>query len=157
MLKIRIMVLDKTRSPFLKEGESFYLSRIKKYIQVNWTEIKPVPIKKGRSAAQILSLEGQAILRKLASNDYAVALDRSGKQYQSEKLARWLDHLSGQAVGWICFIIGGPLGLSTDIIDRADHVLSLSRMTLTHEMSRLILLEQIYRSMTILRGEKYHK
>ena len=157
MLKIRIMVLDKTRSPFLKEGESFYISRIKKYAQVGWTEIRPVPIKKGRSKIQILSMEGHAIERKLLPDDYVVALDRSGKQYHSEELAMWLGQLSGQAGGWICFIIGGPLGLSKAIIDRADLVLSLSRLTLTHEMSRLILLEQIYRSMTILRGEKYHK
>ena len=117
----------------------------------------PSPANKGRAEGEILSLEGNAFRRRLASEDYLVALDRSGKQYRSEGFARWLDQLSGQARGRICFVIGGPLGLSKDLIDRADHVLSLSRMTFTHEMSRLILLEQIYRAMTILRGEKYHK
>jgi 23S rRNA (pseudouridine1915-N3)-methyltransferase len=68
-----------------------------------------------------------------------------------------LDRLSTGAEGWISFVIGGPLGLSQELLDQADKILSLSRLTLTHEMSRLLLLEQLYRAFTIIRGEKYHK
>ena len=157
MLKLKIIVVDRTRSSFLKEGESFYLERLRKYVQVEWVEVKPAQIKKGRPEEQILSTEGEAIARKLAPRDYLVPLDRSGHQFDSEQLATWLDRLSTSTGGWVSFIIGGPLGLPKALLDRADKILSLSRLTLTHEMSRLLLLEQLYRACTILRGEKYHK
>ena len=157
MLKVKVIVVDRTRSPFLREGESFYLKRIDRYIQFNWVEVKPSKAIKGKPVAQILAQEGQNIEKKLMPRDYLVALDRSGKPCGSRELAAWLDQLSDQAGRWISFIIGGPLGLSADILKRADRVLSLSKLTLTHEMSRLILLEQLYRAMTILRGESYHK
>jgi 23S rRNA (pseudouridine1915-N3)-methyltransferase len=157
VLKLKIIVVDRTRSSFLKEGESFYLERLRKYVQAEWVEVKPSKIKKGRPEEQILSTEGEAIARKLAPRDYMVPLDRSGHEFDSEQLAAWLDSLSTNMGGWVSFIIGGPLGLSKELLDRADKVFSLSRLTLTHEMSRLLLLEQLYRAFTILRGEKYHK
>jgi 23S rRNA (pseudouridine1915-N3)-methyltransferase len=95
--------------------------------------------------------------RKLSPRDYVVALDRAGESLDSEELARWLEHLSRRAPGGVSFLIGGPLGLSKTLLNRAQKVLSLSRLTLTHEMSRLLLLEQLYRAMTILKGGKYHK
>ena len=157
MLKLKIIVVDRTKSSFLKAGESFYLERLRKYVQVEWVEVKPVKIKKGRLEEEILSKEGQAIARKLAPMDYIVPLDRSGHEFDSEGLATWLDNLSTSTGGWVSFIIGGPLGLSKELLDRASKILSLSRLTMTHEMSRLLLLEQLYRAFTILRGEKYHK
>ena len=157
MLKLKIIVVDRTRSSFLKAGESFYLERLRKYVQVEWIEVKPAKIKKSRPEEEILSIEGQAIARKLAPRDYRVLLDRSGHAFDSEGLAAWLDNLSTSTGGWVSFIIGGPLGLSQELLDQAGKILSLSRLTLTHEMSRLLLLEQLYRAFTILRGERYHK
>ena len=157
MLKMRIIVVDRTRSPFLKDGEVFYLDRLRKYVQVDWVEVKPVKITQGRPALEILTVEGKRIVQSLAQRDYSVCLDRSGNQYDSEKLAAWLTSLINRGEQWVSFIIGGPLGLSKDILHRSREVLSLSQFTLTHEMSRLILLEQLYRALTILRGEKYHK
>ena len=157
MLKLKIIVVDRTRSSFLKAGESFYLERLRKYVQVEWIEVKPAKIKKSRPEEEILSIEGQAIGRKLAPRDYRVLLDRSGHAFDSEELAAWLDNLSTSTGGWVSFIIGGPLGLSQELLDQAGKILSLSRLTLTHEMSRLLLLEQLYRAFTILRGERYHK
>jgi 23S rRNA (pseudouridine1915-N3)-methyltransferase len=157
VLKLRIIVVDRTRSSFLKEGESFYLERLRKYVQVEWVEVKPAKIRKGRPEQEILGTEGAAIARKVAPRDYLVPLDRSGQQFDSEALAAWLESLSTLTEGWVSFIIGGPLGLSKELLDRASKILSLSRLTLTHEMSRLLLLEQLYRAFTILRGEKYHK
>ena len=157
MLKMRIIVVDRTRSTFLKEGEVFYLDRLRKYVQVDWVEVKPVKITQGRPALEILTVEGERIVQSLAQRDYSVCLDRSGNQYDSEKLAAWLTSLINRGEQWVSFIIGGPLGLSKDILHRSREVLSLSQFTLTHEMSRLILLEQLYRAFTILRGEKYHK
>jgi len=86
-----------------------------------------------------------------------VAMDRNGRQYDSKGLAEWLSGLSTSNRGWVSFVIGGPLGLSRDILDRSDHVLALSKLTLTHEMCRLFLTEQVYRAFTIMAGEKYHK
>jgi len=157
VLKLRIIVIDRTRSSFLKEGESFYLERLRRYVQVEWVEVKPAKIRKGRPEQEILGTESDAIARKVAPRDYLVPLDRSGQQFDSEALTAWLESLSTRTQGWISFIIGGPLGLSKELLDRADKILSLSRLTLTHEMSRLLLLEQLYRAFTILRGEKYHK
>lgn len=157
MPKIRLIVVDRTRSPFLKEGESFYIERLQKYARVEWVEIKPTKIKKGLSTEEILATEGQKIARRLGPRDYLVSLDRSGDQHDSAGLAAWLNKLATGAWDRITFIIGGPLGLSGEILERSRKILSLSRLTLTHEMSRLLLLEQLYRAFTILRGEKYHK
>ncbi len=156
MLKIKIIVVDRTRSPFLAEGESFYLDRLKKYAHTEWVEVKPARIKKGRPTEEILATEGKAIAKNLLPRDYVVALDRSGKAYDSEGLAARIDQLS-LAHSRLTFFIGGPLGISKEILKNANEILSLSRMTLTHEMSRLLLLEQLYRAFTIINNEKYHK
>ncbi|NTV56550.1 MAG: 23S rRNA (pseudouridine(1915)-N(3))-methyltransferase RlmH [Deltaproteobacteria bacterium] len=157
MIKIRIIVADRTRSPFLAEGEAFYLKRLQSYAQVEWIEVKPVRMTKGRPEEEILHLEGQALIRKRGPKDYLVALDRTGRQYGSEEFAGRLEKVAMNASGGITFMIGGPLGLSGDVLAESDEILSLSRFTFTHEMSRVLLLEQIYRAFTILKGEKYHK
>lgn len=157
MIKIKCMVIDKTRSPFLRDGESFYLERLRRYARVEWIEVKPVKVKKGRPEESILAEEAKAIEQRLDRNDFRVVLDRKGEDYTSKGLARWLNRMAVHEQGWVTFIIGSPLGLSKEIISSAGKVLSLSRLTLTHEMTRLILLEQLYRGMTILKGEKYHK
>ena len=157
MTKIRIIVVDRTRSPFLAEGEAFYLKRLQNYAQVEWIEVKPVKMTKARSETEILRLEGQALIRKKGPKDYLFVLDRSGRQYGSEEFAERLEKAVLNARGQITFMIGGPSGLSRDAMAEADEILALSKFTLTHEMSRLLLLEQIYRAFTILKGEKYHK
>ena len=157
MLKIKFIVVDRTRSPFLKEAENFYLDRLRKYTRVEWDEVKPAKIKKGKPDKGILTTEGQNIACKIEQKDYVVALDRNGDQYDSKELSDWMDRLSVSVDGWVCFVIGGPLGLSKEITDRAEKILSLSRLTLTHEMCRIFLVEQVYRAFTIMKGEKYHK
>jgi 23S rRNA (pseudouridine1915-N3)-methyltransferase len=157
MLKIRFIVVDRTRSLFLKEGESFYLRRLRRYANIEWTEIRPEKIRKGRPEEEILRKEGESMMERLGSGDYIIALDRTGMQYDSDELACWLGRLSIDIGGRVCFMIGGPLGLSKEIVDRADQILSLSRLTLTHEMCRLFLLEQVYRAFTIMKGHRYHR
>jgi 23S rRNA (pseudouridine1915-N3)-methyltransferase len=157
MLKIKFIVVDKTRASFIKEGEAFYLARLKRYVQTEWLEVKPVRIIKGYQEEDIKRAEGKSILQKAATGDYLIALDRSGRQYDSKAISDWLSRLSINVRGSVCFTIGGPVGLSNEVLEKADSRLSLSRMTLTHEMSRIILLEQLYRAFTIIHGEKYHK
>jgi 23S rRNA (pseudouridine1915-N3)-methyltransferase len=157
MLKIRFIVVDRTRASFLNEGESAYLERLNRYAQIQWIEVKPVGMKKGRTEEDIIRTEGHAIAKRLRPNDHVIALEPSGKQYNSEKFAAWLVKLSISVRGWVSFVIGGPMGLSREISDRANSILSLSKMTLTHEMCRIFLLEQVYRAFTIMEGRKYHK
>ena len=156
MLKIRFIVVDRTRSPFLKQGESFYLDRLRKYAHTEWVEVKPARIKKGRSPKEILTAEGDSIAKRFIPREYLIALDRKGKSYDSDELAARIEDLS-TTQNRLGFVIGGPLGLSKEILDRAHEIFSLSRFTLSHEMSRLLLLEQLYRAFTIIHGEKYHK
>ena len=158
MLKLRFIVVDRTREVFLKDGESFYLNRLRKYVQADWKEVKPAKITKQRPPKEVMDEEAGNLLKMISSGDHVVALDRLGKQFDSETMARWLEQLSIEQVGGhVCFLIGGPMGLSKTILKKADLVLSLSKLTLTHEMARLFLLEQLYRSMTIIKGHKYHK
>ncbi len=156
MLKIKIIVVDRTRSDFLKQGETFYMKRLKRYARTEWVEVKPTGIKKGRPIFKILDAEGDSIAKNFVPRDYIIALERSGEAYGSKKLASHLEKLS-LTHDRLTFVVGGPLGLSKAILDRSHEIFSLSRLTLTHEMSRLILLEQLYRAFTIIRGEKYHK
>ena len=123
MLKIKFIVVDRTRSPFLKKGELFFLDRLQNYTRVKWIEIKPVRINKGVTSEEIINKEGEAVALKLSKTDYVVALDRKGHHFNSKAMAGWLNSLSTYLRGWICFVIGGPLGLSNEILDRADNSL----------------------------------
>lgn len=132
------------------------MDRLKRYARAEWIEVKPVKIKKSKPVAEIVATEGNHLLKNLLPRDYTVALDRSGISVDSKGLAAWIEKLS-LSHDRITFLIGGPLGLSKEVLDSSHSILSLSRLTLTHEMSRLFLLEQLYRALTINRGEKYHK
>lgn len=155
-MKIKIIVVDRTRLPFLADGVSFYLDRLKRYAHTEWVETRPARIKKGRTVQNILDEEESFIAKKLLPRDYVIALDRSGRTYDSEELAARIEKLS-ISHNQLAFVVGGPLGLSEKILSNYHETLSLSRMTMTHEMSRLFLLEQLYRAFTIINNEKYHK
>lgn len=157
MLRLNFIVVDRTRSSFIREGEEEYLKRLKRFVGYRWTEVKPVKISKNTPDEEIIKKEGENILAKVEAGDYMIALDRTGKQCSSEYFAAMFKKLSVENKGQVCFVIGGPLGLSKDVLYRADHIMSISEMTLTHEMVRLILTEQIYRAFTIIEGHKYHK
>ena len=105
MLKIKFIVVDRTRSSFLKKGEIFFLDRLKNYSNVEWIEVKSSKIKKSALPEEIVRKEGLSIGTKLSSTDYVVALDRKGAQFDSEELADWLADLTMSARGAICFII----------------------------------------------------
>lgn len=106
---------------------------------------------------EVLEREGKRIEAKLTEKEYVIVLDREGRTYPSEGFSRLLDQISQQSIRQITFIIGGPLGISEHVKARSNERLSLSKMTFTHEMAALFLLEQIFRACTILRGPQYHK
>lgn len=156
MPKIKIIVVGNTKASFLKEGESLYLKRLRRYTTIDWIEVKPARITKGTPREKLLASEGLSMEKRFHSRDHIIVLDVSGRGYSSEALSSRIERLSWRGDP-LCFVIGGPLGISKEILRKANETLSLSKLTLTHEMSRVLLLEQLYRAFTIQKGEKYHK
>jgi 23S rRNA (pseudouridine1915-N3)-methyltransferase len=155
-LRAELIFSGKTKEPYLAAGIKDYLKRLSHYIKVEIKTIKEERIKKGEPETVIREKQSRNLLQ-YVQGAYLVCLDISGKQLDSLELAAQLEKWEMQGLKKISFVIGGPLGLSADILQQADFVLSLSRMTFTHEMARLLILEQLYRSCTIKAGEKYHK
>jgi 23S rRNA (pseudouridine1915-N3)-methyltransferase len=146
-VRLRIVAGGKIREKHLRVALDDYLGRLKRYLPV---EEKEVP--QGRGAKSL-----QAIARAIPDRYEIWALDADGKEPTSEQLARWLDTRMTSGVKGIALVIGGSDGLPRNVLDKADLKLSLSRLTLPHRIARLVLAEQLYRAMTILRGEPYHK
>jgi len=155
-MHLKILAVGENKVGYLVQGEADYLHRMKRYcrIEMQWVPGEKIG-KKG--SKEVTRIEGEKLLKLVSSPRTAVVLDRRGEMLSSEALAKKIAEWQNEGKREIVFIIGGTLGLSDAVLDRADFVLSLSKMTFTHEMVRLILLEQLYRSYTILRGEKYHK
>lgn len=140
---IKLIFVGKTKEKFLSIGISEFVKRLKNYTKFQIFEIKDSNIEK----------EGKKIIE-LVNNDYAVVLAVDGKEFSSEEFADFLKRNNDKNIS---FVIGSANGLSENVLNHADLKLSLSRMTLTHEMARLFLIEQIYRAFTIINGRRYHK
>jgi 23S rRNA (pseudouridine1915-N3)-methyltransferase len=155
-LRFELLFLGKTKEAYLAAGIKDYARRLAHYVPTDIVTVKEKRSKKGEPENLLIETESQRLLQSVQGT-YVVCLDRKGIQIDSLELAARLQRWEMQAQKKISFIIGGPLGLSLDALKRADLILSLSAMTLTHEMTRLLLLEQLYRACTIKAGEKYHK
>ena len=156
-MKFDIMTVGKIKPGFFYEGEKEYLKRLQRYIKTTCTIIKAEKISQSTNDEIVKQRESQRIIEKLASGDFIVALDKSGTLIKSEQLSNKIEQWQMNGRQRIVFIIGGAVGLSNAIINKADFVLSMSTMTFQHDMAKLILLEQLYRAFTIIRSEKYHK
>jgi len=155
-MKFKFIWTGRTKTGYLIEGINDYLERIERYVQVEVKEIKEEKIKYfDRATIQIK--EARRIEGFIKSGEYLVALDESGKLFSTKALADWLAKIPKQGYKTITFLLGGPLGLAPNLVKKADLTLALSPLTFTHEMARLILTEQLYRILTIWRGEGYHK
>lgn len=152
MTSALLLFVGKTKEGFIRDGIEKYRELAGHFLPVEIREIKGAA---GRDKASAVEEEAESILARLQPGDYFVALDERGKEYDSVGLAGEFKKLneSGQR---IVFAIGGPFGLSNKVRERANLLLSLSKLTFTHEMARLILLEQLYRAMTIIKGKTYH-
>lgn len=155
-MKIEILLLGKTKSPYLQKGIDDYRKRLQRFNAVELVDIK-VSKPSTRSETEIKAAESRLIEAKVSGSAYRVALDCRGKQYDSKEFSRFLDELERRSIQTLSFIIGGPLGLAEEQLEKANEILSLSRMTFTHDLSRLLLLEQLYRAYTIKAGTRYHK
>ena len=138
------------------DGCEDYLVRLRRYFPVEVTEVPEEDMNR-RSPRDVLAAEGERLLKRLPAGAHVVALDRErGRAFSSEELARRLDSLGVSGRSHVAFVIGGPLGLSPEVLGRADERLSFGKITLPHALARLVLLEQLYRAVKIVRGEKYH-
>ncbi|MBZ0155921.1 MAG: 23S rRNA (pseudouridine(1915)-N(3))-methyltransferase RlmH [Alphaproteobacteria bacterium] len=144
-MRFRILWVGRTKERYLKEGIDRYLMLLGYMSPVSVTEIKE---EKGKSREASLLTEGRRILKQTQSY---ILLDERGKEFTSPEFARFLEER-----GTVDFVLGGAYGVSGEVRERAEAVVALSKMTLTHEMARVILLEQLYRAMTILKGREYH-
>lgn len=155
-MKIMLMAVGRTQSDYLVTGIDNYIKRINRYMPFELKIIPDVKATRSLSEQQQKEAEGRLMLSALQPGDVVVLLDERGKQYSSREFATVIDRHALQSVRRLVFVIGGPYGFSKEMYDRADSLLSLSKMTFSHEMVRLFFTEQIYRAMTILRGEPYH-
>jgi 23S rRNA (pseudouridine1915-N3)-methyltransferase len=138
------------------EGCEDYLARLRRYFPVEVVEVQEEDMNR-RSPNEVLTAEGQRLLKRIPAGTYVVALDRErGKPLSSEDLAQKLDSLGTSGRSHVAFVLGGPLGLSPEPIERADQRLSFGPVTLPHALARVVLLEQLYRAVKIGRNEKYH-
>ena len=156
-MQLSLLTIGKGRIKYLNDGVADYVKRISRYATLTQFEIKEERASRGLSPREIAEKEGERILRTIPDNGYLVVLDDKGASCSSKALASRLSDLGLRGESQICFVIGGAFGLSKQVVEKADWRLSLSSLTFPHEMARLVLLEQIYRAFTIIRGEKYHK
>ena len=154
-MKTILILVGKTQSKIFKVGIDDYVSRIEHYMPFNITIIPELRNTKSLSEDQQKQKEGELILKENQPSDTVVLLDEYGAEDRSVEYANWLKQKQNTARRLV-FIIGGPYGFSSDVYARANEKISLSRMTFSHQMVRLIFTEQLYRACTIIKGEPYH-
>ncbi len=156
-MKLELLFLGKTRTPYLAAGIDDFVKRLSHYTRLEIKTIRDPGRKKNDPDSRLIEAEARLLLAAVSKNSLVVALDPGGRPLSSEELADRLTEWQGRGVKSVSFLIGGALGLAPWLVKDADLVLSLSALTFTHEMARLILVEQLYRAHTIKAGEKYHK
>ena len=155
MLQVVILMVGKTREAFIEAGLAFYGQRLKPFFRLALKSVREEREGKSLGAETVKSREGERLKAQIPPKAYVVALDPQGKEFTTEEFAVWLSKREENGRPLI-FLIGGHLGLDEAALSGAQEKLALSRLTLTHELSRLVLLEQLYRAKTILLGHPYH-
>ena len=155
-MKIVLLVVGKTVGKELMTLISDYAGRVTHYIPFEMVTIPELKNTKSLSVEQQKQTEGELIMKQLQSSDYVVLLDERGKEMRSVDFAEWVEKRQQTVGKRLVFIIGGPYGFSKDVYDRKQEMLSVSKMTFSHQMIRLIFTEQLYRAMTIIKNEPYH-
>ena len=153
-MKIVLRWVGKTKNPWLARLIEEYQSRIRHFSDLTFSEVKPT---QGLNIAQSVLVEGSRLLSKVDRDDYLIALDPLGQQIGSERFAEIIDERREHSLKKLVFVLGGAGGLSSAVKSRCQRLVSLSSMTFNHEMARLILVEQIYRALTLINQHPYHK
>lgn len=155
-MEIVIMAIGRTGASFVRAGLDEYLKRLARYAPARMLELADTRRGKSVPESEQKLREGKMILDAVAPSDYVVLLDERGRDFTSPEFASWIEKKKLMGRKRLILVIGGPYGFSQAVYDRADEMVSLSRMTFNHDMVRLFLAEQLYRGFTILRGEPYH-
>jgi 23S rRNA (pseudouridine1915-N3)-methyltransferase len=155
MLTVTILMVGKTREAFIREGLSFYEKRLQPFLRLTLVSVREEKEAGGLAAAAIRVREGERLRAQIPPRALVIALTPQGREFTSEEFAAWLTRRELESRP-LAFLIGGHLGLDPGTLAAASERLALSRLTLTHELSRLVLLEQLYRAMTIKTGHPYH-
>lgn len=159
-MKITLVTVGKIKEKFFEDAIKEYSKRLSRYCKLEIFQVADEKTPEGASEAvelQIKEKEGQRILSLIRDDAYVIALAIEGKMLDSEELAERIEKLGVSGISQIVFVIGGSLGLSAQVMKRADYALSFSRMTFPHQLMRVVLLEQIYRSYRIMNHQPYHK
>ena len=155
-MRTYLILIGKTTNSHIVSLIDDYASRLKHYIGFDIITIPELKNTKSLSAEQQKQQEGELILKQLQAGDHVVLLDEHGKELRSVEFSHYMERRMQTVSKRLVFIIGGPYGFSPDVYAKANEKLSLSKMTFSHQMVRLIFVEQLYRAMTIMRGEPYH-
>ncbi len=159
-MKITIITVGKIKEKYLRDAIAEYSKRLSKYCKMEIIEVADEKTPENASETMnetIKSREAERILKYLKDDAYVMTLEIQGKQMTSEELAEKIEKLGIQGTSHLIFVIGGSLGLGKKVLERSDYALSFSKMTFPHQLMRVILLEQIYRSYRIIKKEPYHK
>jgi 23S rRNA (pseudouridine1915-N3)-methyltransferase len=155
-MKISLLVIGKTDEAYLQKGLEIFMKRIPHYVPFEMKVIQDIKNAKNMSEEQQKDKEGELILQQILSSDELILLDENGLEASSVDFARFLEKKMLSGIKRLVFVIGGPYGFSGNVYSRAIRKISLSKMTFSHQMVRLIFAEQLYRAFTILKGEPYH-
>lgn len=155
-MKIKLVVIGKTDQSYLQEGIRVYHQRIPHYLPFEFVIIPDIRNTRNLSEDQQKEKEGELILSQVKAGDELILLDEQGQTYRSKEFARFLEKKMLGGVKNLVFVIGGPYGFSEAVYQKAIGKVSLSKMTFSHQLIRLIFSEQLYRALTILKGEPYH-
>lgn len=159
-MNITIITVGKLKEKYLKDAIDEYAKRLGRYCRLDIIELPDEKTPDNASLKEeegIKEKEGQTILNKIKDNMFVIAMDLNGKHLTSEEFSRYIDNLGVTGNSNIAFIIGGSLGISKSVLERANYKLCFSKMTFPHQLFRVMLLEQIYRGFRIIKGEPYHK
>jgi 23S rRNA (pseudouridine1915-N3)-methyltransferase len=155
-MKVRVLFTGKTVEPWIRQGVDQYVGRLRHYVPFELMELPDLRQAASLGEEQVKVREGELILKAVRTNDHVVLLDEHGATFTSLGWARNLEQKAAHLPKDLVFVIGGPYGFPKELYDRSDELLSLSKMTMSHQLVRLVFLEQLYRAMTIIKGEHYH-
>jgi 23S rRNA (pseudouridine1915-N3)-methyltransferase len=156
-MRIHLVLVGKTGFGDLESAIARYVDRIEHYCHIQTHYIKAEKITPSSSESTIREKESERIVKLVGRQGHVTVMDQSGREYDSPGLARFIERLNDSGVSDLWMAVGGPVGVSPELLGRADTVMSLSRLTFPHDLARLMLVEQLYRAFTIIRGEPYHK
>lgn len=155
-MKISLITVGKTDVKWVKEGLEEYVSRLSRYVPFSLIEIPQLKAAPSMPQERVKEIEGEAVLKRIKPSDEVILLDERGKMFSSQEFASLLEGRMAHGSRDMVFVIGGAFGFSEKVYERASSLMSLSKMTFTHQMVRTIFAEQLYRAFTIIRGEPYH-